>query len=420
MAITNPSININGTSELQQALGGYNNVEDICQSSLINKWAKYKPFCSTEKGYNLEQMQAAARAANYGIGVPESKDGHPEQCYDNGNDWTYDKPDAAPYVLRLGDFRGYNHAALAPIYGTDRSIKINMFWSSSATLSCFVNSGEYDINLTDLSVSGAALSSYYLAVTWVVGSTRYVKTASSTIGNGGLSIILYASDFNNAVGTYSAIIIGASTQMSVRSTAMTGTFIPLPCPSSQRSYFSGASIVISDSHGLTFGTKYLCNSVNGTFVDDRTYLYIDNDTFYTDDNGRGRVFIKTAITNTNDNAVVIYANKLYMIASRSLNINDYSSGTDYYRPTLYDEYGTQQSTISIAAGATASVIIGYMTTDANHWGLLCMPKINGGTIGQISARRVGPSVITIWYGERTETASRLFNSSVIGLQSSNY
>jgi len=128
-----------------------NSVGGLCTSDNINKWSRWKPT-SINKSYGI--VDADFVNANFGLTIP---------VWDGTNQvWTYTKPtgvSSSPY--RLGDFRNYNHSAVAPFRITDRDGEdFNLIASSLLAFPGFeAPAGIYHISLDDL----PDLDGYYFA-----------------------------------------------------------------------------------------------------------------------------------------------------------------------------------------------------------------------------------------------------------------
>lgn len=92
----------------------------LCRSSRINKWARYKPVISSRTDITTraqyEQM-ASQFTVNWGFERTGFISGTSiaalaAAAEAGGADWKYNRPVSG--VCRLGDFAGYNHAALPP------------------------------------------------------------------------------------------------------------------------------------------------------------------------------------------------------------------------------------------------------------------------------------------------------------------
>lgn len=114
MALPNSNISV---SMVKQAIGsGSNDIGTLCTHPNINKWSKWKPIDSSLVTMNsviLENLK-------YGITVKSYPDAQAVMDAYLASDevWEYNKPtggSTSPY--RLGDFRTYEHNALAPIAG---------------------------------------------------------------------------------------------------------------------------------------------------------------------------------------------------------------------------------------------------------------------------------------------------------------
>lgn len=129
----------------------------------INKWAKYKPYRKATN-FNLDYSTDPTRADGcmWGMVTPTLKAGYvyfnkmayeittnPSQA--NYPNWEYQLPrggQGEPY--RLGDFKGYNTAAVQPFTTgiTNYKSELNMFDEDSFTAFCMINSGS-DFNFRD-------------------------------------------------------------------------------------------------------------------------------------------------------------------------------------------------------------------------------------------------------------------------------
>lgn len=175
---------------------------DLFIHSAVNKWSKYKPFKNTTKFYlTTTELFNALQAANFGLTATEIA-GLRASSLAGGTtstlqpvspaEWTYDKPTGAT-PCRLGDFRGYNHAAKPFIWGLPALIEWYSGVESLATLTWNPNfkwgdasyegigdTGNIDIPLTQLNIDSLPFST----AEWRIGlactfGTQFYYIASS-------------------------------------------------------------------------------------------------------------------------------------------------------------------------------------------------------------------------------------------------
>lgn len=222
------------TAAVGTALGtSSRDVGTLCTHSAINKWSKKKPV-SYAKSSGL--TDAEFKLANYGLSTSYFSTSNTAKALltaaQNGTDfYPYIKPSGgsnSPY--RLGDFRGYNHSAVAP-YSIDCSSTMSV-QSFPATLpyTLWVNS-DSDIKLTDLAafedVTGN--TDMHLGVLWTKGDGTYYLYNSAKDDDITSDVALNLTI--PSTGTYH--FLGVFTNYSdsygnVDVTSMAETFIPVP------------------------------------------------------------------------------------------------------------------------------------------------------------------------------------------------
>ena len=107
-----PTTNIT-TTLVANTLGvATRNVGELCTSSKINMWSKRKPVRDTRLSIPVNEVgvgNSQNSAENYGLIIPDYQG-------DDSLLTTYKRPTGGPsYPYRLGDFRGYDHNAVAPV-----------------------------------------------------------------------------------------------------------------------------------------------------------------------------------------------------------------------------------------------------------------------------------------------------------------
>ena len=133
-----PSDKIN-TSLVKTTIGAStNDVGGLCVHPSVNKWSKWKPVrWNKVDGITLANLEAI----NYGISYSSYANiDAVKQAYQSGTDgWVYQKPRGGalePY--RLGDFRNYEHSAIAPIAGAGATSRVQNIQGGQTTISGYV------------------------------------------------------------------------------------------------------------------------------------------------------------------------------------------------------------------------------------------------------------------------------------------
>lgn len=177
------------------------NLEQICKSSAINKWAKYKPVSKNVLGVLTD---AHRQSVNYGISrIPtwtnlsfmidfwllnDRTNQKAPACGNYSDYWYYNQPtggSSSPY--RLSDFAkdsslGYFHGADAPLKGLT---SLNLMITANGQLNMVWETGAQDpqtLKYTDLTYDGGGQISlsgfYFTAILARVGATgtKYIMT----------------------------------------------------------------------------------------------------------------------------------------------------------------------------------------------------------------------------------------------------
>ena len=231
-------------------------LNSICAYSGINKWARYKPVAfetlkglTKATGHPTPLSVAELLDVNFGLTLPSASSTPAAAA---AKTFGYTRPTANDWC-RISDFlnaaninsEGYNHSALAPARrgGFSSAMTFPVFSYSEITreLIVAVSGSTTGLALEDLTL----ISGCYLAFCWTDGGTTYIKTASNTITNGGISITLEDTDFPNVAtggsATYTYYLCLCTTANTLKTTASGKTFYPLPFDSS--SYATGTITV---------------------------------------------------------------------------------------------------------------------------------------------------------------------------------
>lgn len=162
-------------------------------SAPINKWARYKPFRSTQAfsdhftgpgGESITSARlTAAAAANFGLSAPAAQT---TQAATLSTEWVYNRPTSGgSWLCRAQDFEGYNHKASQPVEPPG-PLTINM------TPTMTIDFANYIFHNPDLTAIGwgdlTAISGYYLCVVFARNSslsgTVMWKTSAQTFASG--------------------------------------------------------------------------------------------------------------------------------------------------------------------------------------------------------------------------------------------
>lgn len=182
-------------SQVGSTLGTTSRVlSTLCKHSNINKWAKGKPVpYATNSGIT----DAQRKLANQGFNLNDATSIDIGTLFSNaanGKGWNYTPPTGGtnqPY--RLGDFRGYNHSAVAPYNYSSFPTTVETYsTTANASFRIVINSGA-ELKLSDFAhiENYGDLSSWRYAIAfkksnWNAADTRFaygssVSTTSSEI-----------------------------------------------------------------------------------------------------------------------------------------------------------------------------------------------------------------------------------------------
>ena len=196
--------------------------ENIVASSLINPWAKYKPFRYNAWNFASDSARDAARksvnqgfdftnaliSSNVNVSGIASK-----YAGDEFNGWVYQHPRGASYnePNRIRDFDGYNHAALPFIGGWSAPNRIAKDVNTQISVS-FIIPQESSDSLTYKDFP--AIENSYIGVAFVASNgTTQRLTSSLPVASSGISVELPS--INLAEGTYTAYPFLSSVKMGI-------------------------------------------------------------------------------------------------------------------------------------------------------------------------------------------------------------
>lgn len=172
---------------------------DLCTSSTIAKWAKYKPVRHSS---TAELTEAQRKSVNCGMVAPNIV-GTAAVALNSPDDaialsWVYNKPRGyngggagAHEWYRMLDFNGYRHDAIYPPYIAN-NVTYNSVWGGSGSLvrnpyattgnAGTIQYGDINSSITRPQKSSLALGNWYLGILITkANGTRYIKTTSNSI-----------------------------------------------------------------------------------------------------------------------------------------------------------------------------------------------------------------------------------------------
>jgi hypothetical protein len=266
-----------GTTNISMALVNttlgvsINALASLCVSTAINRWAKYKPIASPYVVMSWAEFQAECSRLNFGLTCQTSTN----PITAGGYAWTYTKPTSN---YRLGDFRGYEHYATAPVVGIG-NISINATNQPQITVMPEMGGGTNAVNLADIQ----ALQSSYLALVIRIGSTTLIKTDNNTLANPTGVVLNYNELAAYPTGDYTYYLVASSVKQTTLSAAPSATYRPLPFATAAEAsgvlkyYTSAIEMEVSDignslaglapieNYSPAMGTTYLTAPTNGDF-----------------------------------------------------------------------------------------------------------------------------------------------------------
>lgn len=167
---------------------------NLCTSSTIAKWAKYKPVRHSS---TAELTEAQRKSVNCGMVAPTDSSGninalnHPEDAA--ARVWVYNRPRGyngggagVHEWYRMLDFNGYDRTATNPptkaLSSTYYKVwggGVNLF--SNTSTSGTIQYGDINATIQRSGKAALALGSWYMAVIVKAGSNRWIKTTSNNL-----------------------------------------------------------------------------------------------------------------------------------------------------------------------------------------------------------------------------------------------
>ena len=255
-------------------------------STDLNMWSKKKPVVKSVLFISLSSWKSDGWKGDdgrCGLTIPTyTSVANFRNAVNNGTTWwSYTPPNGTTaQPRRLGDFRGYDTDAYNPIGAIATNGLRDADNYVQFDIDVLIPSGTSDTNLTlsDLSISGTPLSSYYLGV-YLWNSSRYMLyTGTTPIGSAdGLSVQIPV----DVVGTYQYVPFlcsKAQTGTGVAATYMGLNYQPktVSIVQSTSVYTIGVSAYWNNTHtAITVGFVTLFNGDSSarTFSNIKVYVY---------------------------------------------------------------------------------------------------------------------------------------------------
>ena len=269
------------TSMVAKAIGeGSNDVGTLCKSTKINKWSKWKPIRSNKiTGITEQDLQSA----NFGFPLQGLTD-DPQDVI--SYDFLYNKPRGGAYneFFRLGDFRGYNHNALAPLIAQEN---IKFYPKFQNYVDVDIKNSMSDLNVTMLD----DYSDMYYAVLFFKTGTfiGYMTSVNKISANN--TYIRFGSEFPvNATKYY---VCAATEDSEGYSTSIYGDLKALPYNAPTD---SGGTVTSSNDFPGTISIIGINKSISTSYT--QVANISSSNPFQLDDSGNANIIITVSPTVT--------------------------------------------------------------------------------------------------------------------------
>lgn len=356
----------------------------LCSNEAINIWSLRKPVIhNTLGGITDEQL----KEANFGFAFHSNTSGAGYttplalyQALQDGTAWEYMPPDGTRTEVngviggqpcRLGDFRGYNHAATPFIVGPG-NVMFNPARDSYDFFGTYTISPDPDLSWTDMAI----VQGKYPCVI-VINTTdnvvRGYKTAAIPYGEVGSHVVNVSNDeltlSTNKSYKYVMCLCSAK-KTSFDATATSARFYPIPASPElygNTGYSSIIDFLEFEIDGVLGNTAIQANT-SYTFENPQDYTFstVTGSAHYLGVGTSGRLAILIKITNTSDTAVKTTYINMHSMPTLS------SGSEQSERPTIYNiglhaegsrtaRTGSQISQVEIGANKSIYLVM-YMPT----------------------------------------------------------
>lgn len=224
-------------ADLQAVLrSSKNTIGGLITYGNINKWAKYKPFRSSSLNPDATTRQNAhyglsiASATATDLGSPSSSSSFLGKLVAGQLVWDYLRPrgmngggSGVHEWFRMLDFNGYYHDSICPVGDV---YPVSTFTNGNGIIAWDLpNLDNGNIQLSDFSVNGTALTNFYLGVLLYQSDSRYnIVTSDSILGTGDVEITLSGIPSSD-MGTWRAYPFFSSVQIAYGGQTGTGVYV---------------------------------------------------------------------------------------------------------------------------------------------------------------------------------------------------
>ena len=328
---------------------------------MANKWAVHKAVKSSAVGI---LSRADKKALNFGLTAPSAQSSFAATF---GQAWVYSWPTAGQpnEWFRILDYDGYNKYAEPPI-------------QAIGDIQVYQSSGDFDFgDYVQQNVSGGddgiawddlpAINTYYLCAVFAKNANftgdYLAKTASSTLANGGTSLVITESDIttllNNGYTHY--YLVGRSATLSglVSPTSNSANYKALPCPNNSSDVMGKftinaapvASVVIARVSNVQSPSRSTDFFNASNYIGPESVTPVDTDYFYSP----SPYYLHFGLDITAGTSAFDFGSTAKVRLSETFN-----SGSGYSSPvncTILDENFNSVSQVSVPAGQTKRVYL---------------------------------------------------------------
>jgi len=218
--------------DIQAVLGSpRNDIGGLITYGNINKWAKYKPIRSNKLGILNDTDRANAQqglsiSPDDSLGTPTNASTFLGKLVAGQLGWEYLRPrggsNSPKEWFRFLDFDGYNSECVCPVGDVVTDIPIDT--SGNATIAWdMITVGSDNVQLSDINIGGSSLSTFYLGVLLLRGTTWNVVTSTTAVGSNDVQIVL--SNATSLAGTWRAYPFFSSVQIPLGTSTGTGVYV---------------------------------------------------------------------------------------------------------------------------------------------------------------------------------------------------
>jgi|SRR5690554_3624430 len=342
-----------------------NSVGGLCTSPKIKKWSKWKPVRHATKG---DITLAELKDVDFGLKPPPISTSYETAV--NG-EWIYEKPrGTASEPRRLGDFRNYNHTAMAIATApSNTTINTSLIGTYPMVLSMNIGGSDFLIGLNDFI---GEIGSYYYGVVFESGinyGTKHIKTASTTLAQGGshFEIITNEAPFstlqNQPIKAYHLLVNKKVENMSVLGSVSALNFLPIPSAEGDNN-ISEIEVNTGLAGRFSIAFKQVGTVAGGAMQDVGIYLGPTAPYFTTS----GNIFFKVELSNNS------LEDRVFQYSDLKISVRPTFFGDEYTdNSILRDSSNVDVTSILIPAGQSREVFVGATNMLNRNNGAIATP-----------------------------------------------